>query len=974
MVDMVDLMTAADRHSDARGVDDAVRAAQIDLLYRAPAFLLLNIAVAVIAAAVLWPVYPPWAVVLWLAILCLTVWLRLLSRRQYLGQSGRERGAAYWGRRFVLGTTVTGCLWGATASALLLTPATQYHAFVFLMLAGLAAAATVAHAAYIPAFLGFVIPAFGPFLAVAASRPHIISTVLALLLAAFVALLLAVGRTINQWMASNARLQVAQTAMADDLKTASAELHRRDAMLRAVVGSAAELLRTFDLEHSLATVLKLIGESTGVSRVYLYQRSTGADGGLRVTKYGEWLESRAAPDAVSALPSTVDLEAEGLSDWVHNLVRDGIGTAVVRQPDGLPRELLEKHGTKSNLIVPVMVQGSWWGQLGVDDCVTERHWSAADIATLKTIAELVGAAIGHARDLEEFTTTARIVEHSSTVLYRLQPRPPYELTYLSRNASRYGYRMEQLLAQPTRYTDLIHPEDRPKVMDDLARIAEGQQGEVSAEYRLRQADGTYVWFDAHFRSIHDEGGRLTAIEGLLVDINERKTAAADIARLAQTDQLTGLPSRKNFMEHLAHAFIASTRGAPPFAILYLDLDRFKDVNDARGHSKGDELLKAVAARLTALCRANDVVARLGGDEFAVIQLDVAEPSAAGTLAARILQALSAPYNLGTAIHITASLGIAVYDADVSGPEELMQRADLALYRAKEAGRNQYHFHSDVLDTETRERVTLGEELHLALHRHEFEIYYQPQVEVPSGIIRGIEALVRWNHPTRGLILPSRFIPVAEKAGTIVPLGLWIVDEVCRQIALWRREIPELPVVAINLSAAQLRPALAFDRELAAILRRHGLDATAIEFELTESVLMQTTGENSETVENLRALGASIAIDDFGTGYSSLEYLRAYRVNHIKIAQQFVRDLTTDPGDAAIVRATIGLARELGIEVVAEGVETPEQLDAIAQAGCRIIQGHYFSRAVAASEVTPMLLKGRIERSREGATKAGERGA
>ncbi len=293
----------------------------------------------------------------------------------------------------------------------------------------------------------------------------------------------------------------------------------------------------------------------------------------------------------------------------------------------------------------------------------------------------------------------------------------------------------------------------------------------------------------------------------------------------------------------------------------------------------------------------------------------------------------------------------------------MKRADLALYRAKDAGRNQYHFHSEALDVEVRERVTLGEELRTALERHELEMYYQPQVAVPSGTINGLEALVRWNHPTRGLLLPSSFIPVAEKAGTIVRLGLWIVDDVCRQVALWRAELPALPAVSVNLSAAQLKPSLDFDLEFAAILRKYGLDGSAIELELTKSVLMQTTRENSEMIERLRALGASLAIDDFGTGYSSMEYLGAFRASHIKIAQEFIRDLGSNAGHAAIVRATIGLARELGTEVIAEGVETAEQLDFLIDAGCENIQGYYFSRPVPASEAGRLLRKGRLEPAR-----------
>ena len=956
---MADPATRADHHPGTDdGTADAVRAAQIDLLYRAPAFLLINLAIAAIAAAVLWPVYPTLAIVPWLALMYLVVAIRFLDRRRYLSLSGRGHEAGRWGRRFVLGAAATGCLWGLAASVLLLTPDFEYHVFVFYLLAGVAAAATVAHAAHVPAFVGFIIPTFAPLLGATLVREGATSPILAILLAAFVGLLVAVGLTINRWMVDTTRLQIARTALASDLEAASAELRRRDAILRAMVGSATELLRTFDLERSMPAVLKVIGESTNVSRVYLYRNSRSSDGGLMTSKYFEWRAAQVPPEAARDLPPTVDFEAAGLGAWERALAHGEAQTAIVRLLEGPARDLFVQYGTKSTLMVPVLTQGGWWGQMGFDDCETERRWSAAEIDTLRTIAELAGAAIGHARDLDELTTAARIVEHSATILYRLQPEPPYAVTYISRNAARYGYQLDQFLSQPSFYASLIHPDDRPKVMHDLLRVAE--HGETVSEYRLRHPDGSYVWFEDRTRAIRDDSGQLTAIEGLITDINDHKAAEAKISRFELTDQLTGLANRKSFMEHLAHAFSATKRGAAPFAILYLDLDLFKDVNDALGHSKGDELLKAVAGRLKELCRASDVVARFGGDEFAMLQTDAPDPAAAGALAARILHALSAPYDLGAEIHVTASLGIAVYDTDVAGPEALLQRADLALYRAKDAGRNQYHFHSEALDVEVRERVTLGEELHRALGRHELELYYQPQIEAPSGTIKGFEALVRWNHPVQGLLLPGRFIPIAEKTGTIVPIGRWVVDDACRQVALWRAEIPSLPKVSINLSAAQLRPSLDFDGEFRATLQKYGLDASAIEFELTESVLMQTTRESSEMIERLRALGVSIAIDDFGTGYSSLEYLRTYHVNHIKIAQEFVRDLVTDPGDAAIVRATIGLARELGIEVIAEGVETAEQLHFLVRAGCDIIQGYYFSPAVPASQVAPMLIKGRLE--------------
>jgi EAL domain-containing protein (putative c-di-GMP-specific phosphodiesterase class I) len=322
--------------------------------------------------------------------------------------------------------------------------------------------------------------------------------------------------------------------------------------------------------------------------------------------------------------------------------------------------------------------------------------------------------------------------------------------------------------------------------------------------------------------------------------------------------------------------------------------------------------------------------------------------------------MAAPYEIGGAeIHMTASIGISVYRTDMAMPEDMMREADLAVYEAKDGGHNQFRFLSEARDLAVRERVLVSEELRAALERHEFEVYYQPQVELPSGAIVGVEALVRWNHPTRGLVLPGRFIPIAEKAGMIAPLGRWVLTEALRQLRIWRAEGINPPIMGVNLSAAQLIVPFEFERDLAQALAGDGLDPTTIELELTETVLMETTFTQVSAIDRLRALGVRIAIDDFGTGYSSLEYLRDYRVNRIKIAQQFVSGLPGNSGSAAIVRATIGLAREFEIDIIAEGVETAAQLEFLVGAGCHHIQGFYFSRAVPAEQAAEMLRRGAL---------------
>ena len=432
-----------------------------------------------------------------------------------------------------------------------------------------------------------------------------------------------------------------------------------------------------------------------------------------------------------------------------------------------------------------------------------------------------------------------------------------------------------------------------------------------------------------------------------------------ISELAETDTLTTLANRRVFTERLDAAFAACKRGSPAFAVLYFDLDHFKDVNDTLGHPLGDALLRSVAERVKGALRDHDVVARFGGDEFAVLQHNVADATAAGILAAKICHTVAAPYLIaGNEIHISASIGISLYASDVTRPEAMMIQADLALYRAKEDGRNCFRFHSEDLDREIEERVTITEDLRGAFDRGEVELHYQPQVALDSGQIIGVEALMRWNHPTRGLVPPSVFIPIAERTGLINPLGRWALDEACRQLKAWQAQGIAPKLISVNVSALQLRTSTDLERNIADSLARHGIAPDLLELELTESVLMEVAQQNSDCFEWLRRLGVRIAIDDFGTGYSSLHYLTTYRVNRLKIAQELVSKVDSDSRNATVVRAAIRLARDLDIECIAEGVETEAQAKFLLAAGCEYAQGYYFNRPVDAERAAVILRQGR----------------
>jgi diguanylate cyclase (GGDEF)-like protein len=434
-----------------------------------------------------------------------------------------------------------------------------------------------------------------------------------------------------------------------------------------------------------------------------------------------------------------------------------------------------------------------------------------------------------------------------------------------------------------------------------------------------------------------------------------------VFELAHLDALTALANRRAFVERLNLAFVACQRGAVPFAVLYFDLDQFKDVNDTLGHPTGDALLRQVADRVKTAVREGDFVARFGGDEFAVLQSDVVELDAASTLAVKIGQILAAPYLIdGSEVHITASIGISRYTSDIAGPNAMMIQADLALYRAKAEGRNCFRFHSDDLDHQVQERVAMTDELRGALSRNELELHYQPQVELVSGRIVGLEGLLRWNNPKRGSVPPSIFIPIAERTGIISLLGQWVFDAACRQLRMWQDEGVAPERVSVNCSAVQFKGSCDLEHEVAASLGKWGIAPDMIEIELTESVLMEVTQEHDKRFERLRKLGITIAIDDFGTGYSSLNYLTTYPVQRLKIAQQLVSGVDTDSRSATVVRAAIRLAQELGIEIIAEGVETEAQAKFLVSAGCKHGQGFYCSRPVNAERATELLRLGKTK--------------
>jgi diguanylate cyclase (GGDEF)-like protein len=430
-----------------------------------------------------------------------------------------------------------------------------------------------------------------------------------------------------------------------------------------------------------------------------------------------------------------------------------------------------------------------------------------------------------------------------------------------------------------------------------------------------------------------------------MDITERRRSQAKIVHMALHDALTELPNRVLLNERLEQALTRVKRGEV-VAVHLLDLDHFKNVNDTLGHPAGDKLLNLVSDRLRALVRETDTIARMGGDEFAVLQVDLAQPADATVLALRIIEAVSEPYDIdGHQVVIGTSVGIALGPTDGLTPDQLLRNADLALYRAKDDGRGTYHFFEPEMDAQMQVRRLLESDLRKALPAGEFELHYQPVIDLRSSQISTFEALIRWRHPEKGLIAPGAFIPVAEEIGFIVPLGEWVIRQACATAARWPGQVR----VSVNLSSLQFRSAGLVETIVDA-LAASGLPAERLELEITETILLHDSEATLSTLFQLRALGVRIAMDDFGTGYSSLSYLQSFPFDKIKIDRSFVKDIAEGVGSLNIVRAVTAMATGLGMTTTAEGVETSEQLEAVRTEGCTEIQGYLFSRPVPASEV------------------------
>jgi diguanylate cyclase (GGDEF)-like protein/PAS domain S-box-containing protein len=746
-----------------------------------------------------------------------------------------------------------------------------------------------------------------------------------------------------------------------------------DAILGAVGFAASEFLGAQSWETRIQAVLGRLGRAARVSRVYVFQNHLDRNDNPMFSQRYEWTAKGASPQIDN--PELQGLRWDGaFRRWRDILAAGGVVHGHVKDLQEKERRLLEQQDIRSIVVVPILVGDDWWGFLGFDDCLAERDWSQTEIDALRAAAGTLSSAIARKRTelaLRQAEVKYRsLVEQIPAVVYVAGVGETGDWLYVSPQLERIlGYTPREWLAHPTPFSSFLHPADRERVLAEEAYS--GATGEpLRSEFRMIARDGRSVWIRDEAHLVEDDAGRPLLWQGLMSDITELKKAEEQVAFLAYHDKLTGLPNRAMFEELLDLALSRARRKELAVAVLFMDLDNFKLVNDSLGHEAGDELLQQMGTRLRQALRDMDVVARQGGDEFLLLLGDLergaqavrpdAEASviAAEFVAERIHELLKQPFAIGgTEFYITASIGISLFPLDGDDGKALLKNADAAMYRSKRsAPGTSTVFSKEAVDPLTR--LSLATRLRRAVERKEWMLHYQPIVDLSDGHLVSVEALLRWQDPMTGMVPPGEFIPLAEEMGLIEIIGDWVLEEVCRQSQAWRREGLVIEV-SFNLSPRQLWQGNLVNK-IIGHLKWMRINPRQVLVEITESTAMIDPDRTMRILEDLHSAGLRLAVDDFGTGYSSLSRLKQMPVDILKIDRSFVRDIPEDQHAMSMVKAIIQLARGLGMVPLAEGIETEEQWRFLARNGCALGQGFYFSKPVPANDISQRYVWGAAE--------------
>ncbi len=703
------------------------------------------------------------------------------------------------------------------------------------------------------------------------------------------------------------------------------------------------------LEQALNQSVRELGEFLGADRVHL---SLFSRKGKAVKGGYEW-------ERKPVRSSANGRENGSLSSypWLYEKLKalEVVNLHTEQLPDDahMEKNLFSAKAIQSFVRVPLNYRGALEGCLGIDFIRERRAWPDKVLTLFRLVGEIF--VVAHYRTLMEgqLQKLSLAVEQSPSIVMITDAEGKIE--YVNPKFTEVtGYTLKEAFGKKPNFLK------SGKVTDDQFKelwetIKDGK--EWQGEFVNRKKNGELYWERAVISSIKNSDGVITHFLAVKEDITKRKWAEETIQHMAYYDPLTDLPNRMLFNDRLGQALAQAKRKNQLSAVLFLDLDRFKVINDTLGHTLGDLLLRSVAGRLKKCVREGDTIARMGGDEFMLLMTGIVQVDEAVKAAQGMLNALKPSFTVeGHEVHITPSIGISIFPYDGADGVTLVKNADAALNRAKEQGRTNYQLYTPVMNAKAFERMTLENSLRKALERGEFTLYYQPQVSLSNGDIVGMEALLRWEHPDLGLVSPAQFIPMAEETGLIVPIGEWVLRTACEQNKKWQEMGYRPMCMAVNLSARQFNEQNLVGM-ISGILKTTGLEPQWLDVEITESIIMQHLESTIATLRDLHHLGIQISIDDFGTGYSSLTYLKKFPVHALKIDQSFIREITTDPDDEAITSAVIAMGHSLKLNVIAEGVETMEQLQMLRSLKCDRMQGYLFSRPVPAQTITPLLMEG-----------------